>query len=61
MDDQWERLNAWHLDLAILADAIGHVLQGIEEPEGLSATAYVLRRQLAALVASCPFPEEVAP
>lgn len=57
MTDQWEALNTWHLDLAILADALGHVLQGIEEPEGLSATAYVLRRRLDELVASCPFPE----
>lgn len=56
-----DRLNTWHLELAILADAIGHVLQGIEEPEGLSATAYVLRSRLDALVASCPFPGEVAP
>ncbi|MFP5403618.1 MAG: hypothetical protein ACLGG2_02895 [Gammaproteobacteria bacterium] len=52
-----DRLNAWHLELAILADAIGHVLTGIEEPEGLSATAYVLRARLADLVESCPFPD----
>ncbi|TXH76797.1 hypothetical protein [Thiobacillus sp.] len=59
MSEDCDRLNTWHLELAILADAIGHVLQGIEEPEGLSATAYVLRSRLDALVASCPFPEEV--
>jgi hypothetical protein len=59
--DDFDRLNTWHLELAILSDAIGHVLQAIEDPQGLSATAYVLRRQLADLVASCPFPEEVAP
>lgn len=59
MSDHAERLNTWHLELAILADAIGHVLQGIEDPEGLSATAYVLRARLDALVESCPFPEEV--
>ncbi len=52
-----DRLNAWHLELAILADAIGHVLTGIEEPEGLSATAYVLRQRLAELVESCPLPD----
>ena len=56
MSDHAERLNTWHLELAILADAIGHVLTGIEEPEGLSATAYVLRSRLAELVDSCPFP-----
>lgn len=56
MSDHAERLNSWHLELAILADAIGHTLQGIEEPEGLSATAYVLRTRLDELVESCPFP-----
>lgn len=56
MTDHAERLNTWHLELAILADAIGHVLQGIEEPEGLSATAYVLHSRLDELVESCPFP-----
>lgn len=56
MSDHAERLNTWHLELAILADAIGHTLQGIEEPEGLSATAYVLRTRLDEMVESCPFP-----
>ena len=56
MNGHWERLNTWHLELSILADAIGHVLQGIEEPEGLSATAYVLRTRLDELVEACPFP-----
>lgn len=57
MTDHAERLNAWHLDLAILADAIAHVMGGIEEPEGLSATAHVLKNRLLELVESCPFPE----
>jgi hypothetical protein len=59
MSDHAERLNAWHLELAILADAIGHVLIDIEEPEGQSAVAYVLRSRLDQLVASCPL--EAAP
>jgi hypothetical protein len=57
MTAHWEDLNTWHLELAIVADAIRHALQAIEEPEGLSATAYVLRTRLDELVASCPFPE----
>lgn len=61
LDQLVDRLNTWHLELAILADAIGHVLQGIEEPEGLSAIAYVLRTRLEALVVSCPINEEAAP
>jgi hypothetical protein len=60
MIDHAERLNTWHLELAILADAIGYVLTGIEEPEGLSATAYVLRTRFDALVESCPFPTSAA-
>jgi len=60
MSDHAERLNAWHLDLAILADAIAHVMTGIEEPNGLSATAHVLKNRLLDLVESCPFPGPVA-
>ena len=55
MSSHLERLNAWHLDLAITADALEHVLMAIEEPVGLSATAYILRLRLADLVESCPF------
>lgn len=57
MNDHAERLNTWHLDLAILADAIGHVLGEIEEPQGLSATAHVLKNRLVDLVENCPFPD----
>jgi hypothetical protein len=56
MTDHCERLNAWHLELAILADAIDHVLCGIEEPAGVSATAHVLRNNLLDMVENCPFP-----
>lgn len=61
MIDHAERLNTWHLDLAIVADAIDHVLTCIEEPEGLSATAYVLRTRLVELVEQCPFPDDGGP
>lgn len=62
MTDHWEALNTWHLDLAIVADAIDHVLCSIEEPMGLSATAHVLKNRLVELVENCPFPDEgVAP
>lgn len=60
MTDRWDDLNTWHLDLAITADALEHVLMAIEEPVGLSATAYILRRRLADLVEHCPFPDEGA-
>ena len=58
MNDYAERLNTWHLDLAILTDAIDHVLSSIEEPQGLSATAHVLKNRLAELVENCPFPDQ---
>ena len=58
MTDHAERLNTWHLDLAIVADAIEHVLSEIEEPHGLSATAHVLKTRLLDLVEHCPFPDE---
>ncbi|KVW98055.1 hypothetical protein [Thiobacillus denitrificans] len=57
MSRHWERLNTWHTELAIVADAIEHVLTGIEEPQGLSATAHVLKNRLLALVEDCPFPD----
>lgn len=61
MNDHWESLNTWHTQLAIVADSIEHLLQGVEEPEGLSATAYVVKLRLRELVESCPFPERIAP
>jgi len=57
MIDYAERLNTWHLELAILTDAIDHVLGEVEEPEGLSAVAHVLKNRLVELVQSCPFPD----
>lgn len=53
----FERLNAWHLELSIVADAIEHVLREVEDPPGVSATAHVLKNRLHELVENCPFPE----
>lgn len=61
MIGHWERLNTWHLQLSILADAIDHVLREVEDPPGLSATADVLKNRLVELVDSCPFPDRLAP
>lgn len=57
MNDHAERLNTWHLELAIVADAIEHVLTDIDGLHGLSAMAYVLKERLQELVENCPFPE----
>lgn len=61
MADHWQRLNTWHLQLSILADALDHVLREVEDPPGLSATADVLKKRLFELVDSCPFPDRLAP
>lgn len=58
MTDHSRRLSTWHLQLAIAVDAANHVLSLIDEPDGQAAIAYVLRDRLAALVDSCPFPED---
>jgi hypothetical protein len=49
-------LNRWHLELAILAEALDHVLGGLEGPAGLRAAAHVLNARLGEMVESCPFP-----
>jgi hypothetical protein len=58
MIDHSERLNAWHLELAILADAIDHVLTDIEGPPGMRATAHVLGKCQLDTVENCPFPAD---
>jgi hypothetical protein len=56
-----QRLNAWHLELSILADAIGYLLTNLDgESDGVCATAHVLGSRLAAAVESCPFPHDAA-
>lgn len=57
MNDHADRLNTWHLQLAIVADAIEHVLTDVDASHGLSAMAYVLKERLQELVENCPFPE----
>lgn len=50
-------LNAWHLELAILQDAISRILRDLSDyDEGLAATGHVLNLRLESLVESCPFP-----
>lgn len=57
MNENWERLNTWHLQLSIAVEAVEHVLREVEDPPGLSAIADVLKNRLHDLVESCPFPE----
>lgn len=56
-DSYLTRLDAWHLELGILADALDHVLAGIDGPDGVAATAHVLKARLRELLDTCPFPQ----
>lgn len=52
-----EKLNAWHLDLAIVQKGMEHVLIAADiQDEGVDCVASVLRDRLSYLVESCPFP-----
>lgn len=55
-DSYATRLDAWHLELGILADSLDYVLGGLDGPDGLQATAYVLKARLRELLEACPFP-----
>ena len=57
MNEYTASLNGWHLELAIVHDAISRVLRDLSDyDEGLAATGHVLNLRLEALVESCPFP-----
>jgi hypothetical protein len=56
-DNYRTRLDAWHLELGILADSLDYVLGGLDGPDGLAATAHVLKARLRDLLDTCPFPE----
>jgi len=54
------KLNAWHLELAMTNDVIGHLLSEVVEAEGpdwLSSAACLMSDRLSHLVKSCPFPD----
>lgn len=55
-DSYLTRLDAWHLELGILADSLDYVLGGLDGPDGLQATAHVLKARLRELLEACPFP-----
>lgn len=52
----FDKLNRWHLDLAILQSAVDHLVSSLEESEGVHSTARVLSDRFDQLVQSCPFP-----
>ena len=52
-----DQLNTWHLELAIVQEAISRVISDLSDyDDALAATGHVLKLRLLALVESCPFP-----
>ncbi|HEX8980978.1 MAG TPA: hypothetical protein VF811_14820 [Parasulfuritortus sp.] len=59
-----DRLNRWHLDLAILQSAFAHLVSTLIDfdlAEGPDSIARVLSDRLDQLVQSCPFPSSGQP
>lgn len=56
MNRHFDRLNAWHLELGILADSLDGLLYEIDGPDWVSATGHILKARLRELLDSCPFP-----
>lgn len=51
-------LNAWHLQLAMLMDIIGHVFDELEDvPDWMISTSALCKERLLHLVETCPFPK----
>ena len=52
-----DRLNAWHLELAIVQEAAAKLFRDIaDHDDELASIGHVLSLRLLALVESCPFP-----
>lgn len=57
MNEYTACLNAWHLELGILQEAMSRIIADLSDyDEGLAATGHVLNLRLLDLVESCPFP-----
>jgi hypothetical protein len=57
-----DRLNVWHLELAIVQEAAAKLFRDIaDHDEELAATGHVLGLRLLALVECCPFPPQLPP
>lgn len=51
------QLNDWHLELAMLRDLVGHILDEAEGPEWLGAAGHIAQARFSHLVESMPFPD----
>ncbi|MHB1332692.1 MAG: hypothetical protein ACYCY1_08855 [Sulfuriferula sp.] len=62
MNEYTASLNGWHLELAIVQEAIACIIRDLSDyDEGLAATGHVLNLRLEHLVESCPFPPVEVP
>lgn len=56
LDEYRRQVDAFHLELSMLRDAIGHMLTDLEGPEWQTSTAYILAGRLDAMVEGFPHP-----
>ena len=54
--DYLSRLNAWHLQLAMLRDLVNHLLLEVDGPEWLTSSGCLASEFFSHLVETCPFP-----
>lgn len=57
MSDEYVReLNRFHLELAMLNDAVSHLFSELEGPEWMTSSAHIFQERFAHLVETFPFP-----
>lgn len=56
------QINEYQLELAMLRDAVEHILGELDGPEWMTSTAHILQGRFSHLVESFPFPspEQIA-
>ena len=59
MSDTYIRtINDYHLELAMLSDAVSHLLSEIDGPEWMTSSAHIFQARFAHLVETFPFPPQ---
>lgn len=56
VSDYHQKLNEWHLELAICRDALAFVVVQMDVSEGLESCGRICLDRLSHLVECCPFP-----
>lgn len=52
------QINEYQTELAMLRDAVDHILDELEGPKWMTSTAHILQGRFSHLVESFPFPSE---